>query len=605
MKLLFPEATERQFADAYAQTIIFALLLARMEGSGVLDLKDAYRILESHHLLLSRALQFLTDPMALKEIDSSLSLAQRIINEIPSETLAADEGAEDPWLFFYEYFLSKYDPKLRKKWGVYYTPIEVVRCQVRLVDEILKNEFGKNMGFIEPGVITLDPALGTGTYLLGIIEHALKRVEAEEGPGAVKGGARALVNNLHGFEWMVGPYAVSQLRFSRALTSKGASLPPAGIGIYLTNTLESPHIQPLAPPLFHKPIAQEHERALKVKDAEHVLVCLGNPPYGRHAAAQEMNHAITGGWVRHGDEKGPGILKDFIEPARSAGHGIHLKNLYNQYVYFVRWALWKVFEHRTAVGPGIVTFITASSYLEGDAFVGLREHLRRICDRIDIIDLGGEGRGTRKDENVFAIQTPVAIFVAWRKGKKQDGKSARVRYTKIEGNREEKLRILDGIKSSRSLKWYGVPDDWQATFRNTLYSQFALWPLLTDLFPWQNNGVQCKRTWPIAPSRAVLESRWKELLRSPDRAKAMRESGDRSISLSQADLFDPKKTLLAIEKLSENETLGNIIRYSYRSFDRQYLLADNRLISRPRPALWETHGSRQVYLNCLFSICIA
>jgi hypothetical protein len=44
--------------------------------------------------------------------------------------------------------------------------------------------------------------------------------------------------------------------------------------------------------------------------------------------------------------------------------------------------------------------------------------MRRACDRIDIIDLGGEGRGTRKDENVFAIKTPVAIFIAWRKEKK-------------------------------------------------------------------------------------------------------------------------------------------------------------------------------------------
>ena len=77
-----------------------------------------------------------------------------------------------------------------------------------------------------------------------------------------------------------------------------------------------------------------------------------------------------------------------------------------------------MFEHKTAVGPGIVSFITASSYIDGDAFSGMREHMRKICDHIDVIDLGGEGRGTRQDENVFAIQTPVAIFVAWRKKSK-------------------------------------------------------------------------------------------------------------------------------------------------------------------------------------------
>ena len=39
------------------------------------------------------------------------------------------------WLYFYEEFLSVYDNELRKKTGSYYTPPEVVRAMVRLVDE--------------------------------------------------------------------------------------------------------------------------------------------------------------------------------------------------------------------------------------------------------------------------------------------------------------------------------------------------------------------------------------------------------------------------------------------------------------------------------------
>ena len=74
-------------------------------------------------------------------------------------------------------------------------------------------------------------------------------------------------------------------------------------------------------------------------------------------------------------------------------HGVHIKNLYNLYVYFWRWALWKVFEHDTAEGPGIVSFISASSYLDGDAFSGMREHMRGVCDEIWILDSGW--RGTR------------------------------------------------------------------------------------------------------------------------------------------------------------------------------------------------------------------
>lgn len=602
-RLLFPEATDQQFADAYAQTIIFALLLAQSEGADVLDLASAYKTLESHHLLLSRALQFLTDRQALQEISSSVSLAQRVIHEVSLESMKTGSAGEDPWLFFYEYFLAKYDPKLRKSWGVYYTPVEVVRCQVRLIDEILSKHLGRNMGFVEPGVITLDPALGTGTYLLTIIDHALKRVEEEEGEGAVKGGARSLIHNLHGFEWMVGPYAVSQLRFAGTLTAHGATIPLGGLGIYLTNTLESPHIRPPAPPLFHKPIAQEHERALKIKDAEHVLVCLGNPPYGRHEAADEMNRAVTGGWVRYGDKNEPPILMDFIESARKAGHGVHLKNLYNQYVYFIRWALWKVFEHKTATGPGIVSFITAASYLDGDAFSGLREHMRRVCDQVYIIDLGGEGRGTRKEKNVFAIQTPVAIFIAWRKSIKATETPALTRYVRIEGNRAEKLNRLDNVRSFQGLQWQDVPSDWQAPFRPRESGDYACWPHIKELFPWQNNGVKAGRTWVIDPTENGLKEKLSHLFggEPSEQAELFKESPTGRKLRDKTHQLPPSHVPL-LPLYQEKNSDGVPIRpYSYRSFDRQCIIADARFLDRPSPPLWQAHSERQVYFASLFS----
>ena len=85
----------------------------------------------------------------------------------------AERPTEDPWLYFYEYFLSEYDPRLRKDSGVYYTPVEIVKCQVALVDELLRGDLKRPGGFTHKDVITLDPAAGTGTYLLGVVDHAL------------------------------------------------------------------------------------------------------------------------------------------------------------------------------------------------------------------------------------------------------------------------------------------------------------------------------------------------------------------------------------------------------------------------------------------------
>ena len=453
-QLLFPDAPDERFADAYAQTVLFALLLGRSEGADPLTLGSAENALAAQHNLLSRALQVLTDPHARADIAASLDLLLRVVAVAPPSTLTSPD---DPWLYFYEDFLAVYDASLRKDAGAYYTPVEVVRAQVRLIDNLLVERLGKPLGFADDGVVTLDPAAGTGTYLLGVIEHALGRVEAEQGAGAVAGQATTLAENLYGFELMVGPYAVSELRVSRALRDRGGQLSADGTHVFLTDTLESPNAKPLQPPLFLKPIADQHARALKVKSRVPVIVCLGNPPYDRHEAATDANRARTGGWVRHGEGEERAILRDFLDPAVSAGHGGHLKNLYNLYVYFWRWALWKVFEHDSGGGPGVVSFISASSYLDGDAFCGMREQMRRQCDEIWILDLGGEGRGTRRSENVFAIQTPVAIAVAFRAGEANTDTPARVHYTHVEGTREQKLAALDGIADFSTVEWQECP----------------------------------------------------------------------------------------------------------------------------------------------------
>ncbi len=593
-QLLFPEATDRQFADAYAQTVAFALLLGRSEGADPLTLHSAQAALATQHNLLSRALQVLTDPGARAEMASSLDLLLRVIAEVPASTFVA---AQDPWLYFYEDFLADYDPKLRKEVGAYYTPVEIVHCQVRLIDDLLVNRLGRPLGFAESGVVTLDPAVGTGTYLLGVIEHALRRVEKEEGAGAVAGQATALARNLYGFELLVGPYAVAELRVSRAFRDRGGSLPDDGPHVYLTDTLESPHAKPPQLPLFLKPIAEQHAKALRVKSDVPVIVCLGNPPYDRHEAATSSNKGRTGGWVRWGDsaDGSDSILRSFLDPAIDAGHGVHAKNLYNLYVYFWRWALWKVLEHTSSLGPGVVSFISASSYIDGDAFCGMREHLRRQCDQIWILDLGGEGRGTRRSDNVFSIQTPVAIALAVRERTGDSNDPAVVHYARIRGTKKEKLATLDSLAGVGSINWEVCPDDWQSPFRPSGMGDYFSWPLLTDVLPWQHSGAQVKRTWPIGPDPETLEARWRALLHAPNRSTAFKETRDRKIDHSYPSLANASEREEPLAGLVRESPPPDRVPYGYRTLDRQWILADSRVGDYLRPALWRIHGAHQIY----------
>ena len=465
---------------------------------------------------------------------------------------------------------------------------------MRLIDSLLSNRLEKPDGFADNGVTTIDPATGTGTYLLGIIEHSLNHIAKKYGSGAAKGHAAQLRSNLYGFEIMVGPYAVTELRVTKALQRYGDTA-AGGAQIYLTDTLESPNQEPMQG--YFEPaisLSKQHEAALEVKNAVDVLVCLGNPPYDRTPASD-----AAGGWVRYGDEgvDDRPVLEDFLEPAKTAGHGGDLKNLYNLYVFFWRWALWKVFEQNGADGPGIVSFISASSYLDGNGFAGMREHMRHVCDEVWIIDLGGEGRGPRRSENVFNIQTPVAIALAFRTEGKTGTQPATVRYARLEGTRVEKLAALDTIHDFSGIDWQTCPEGWQARFRPEGKGIYIDWPLLTDLMPWQQSGVKAGRTWVIAPSKETLDERWHSLLQAEgeDRRLLFKDSPTgRKVHESSGDLPP-------IIGLTNNSPSPLSVRFGFRTLDRRFIYSDPRMLDRPGPPLWLSQGNEQIYFLSLFS----
>lgn len=596
---LFPDADEKRFADAYAQTVAYALLLARSRGLDASDIGKAVQALEPAHGLLGQALNVLTQPDALSEVRPAVDVLFRYILAVDLSIFAKMHG--EPWLYFYEDFLAEYDPALRKDFGVYYTPAEVVQAQTALVSVLLRDKYDRKLGFGDDKVAVLDPGVGTATYLLGVIERGAQYALHHGGPGYVPERASVMASNIYGFEWLVGPYAVAHLRLTEELKRRGAILPADGVHVYLTDTLESPHATPpFVAGLFGKKLSDEHKKALAVKSPKTpILVCIGNPPYDRHAAAAAVER---GGWIRYGDGQGDDDipLRAFTEPVVKAGRGGDLKNLYNSYVYFWRWALWKVFEQGEL--PGIVSFITASSYLRGPAFLGMREHMRRTFDELWIINLGGDNLGPRKTPNVFAIQTPVAIAIGARYGGPKPATPAIVHCASlVEGTREEKLARLADINDFADLPWEPAMTGWHDPFLPQRTGVYWAWPLLTDLFPWQHSGVEMKRTWVIAPDANSLSQRWAKLAmaETTEKRRLFVETDYRHVMSTLKD--DAGVTLPPLDSLSAGAPGPMPVRYGFRSLDRRWLLADNRLGDRLRPALWRAHSPKQVYLTSLIS----
>jgi hypothetical protein len=81
--------------------------------------------------------------------------------------------------YFYEPFLESFDPQLREDLGVWYTPPEVVRYQVRRIHYLLKSELNRPRGLADPEVYILDPCCGTGAYLLEVARCIADEVKAD------------------------------------------------------------------------------------------------------------------------------------------------------------------------------------------------------------------------------------------------------------------------------------------------------------------------------------------------------------------------------------------------------------------------------------------
>ena len=246
-----PMPTPRKFADAYAQTVTYAMLLARLSGAAKLDPVEAAKTLDKNNGLLARTLELLGQAAARKELSVGFEMLQRSLEALdPHDFL---KSKPDLWLYFYEDFLAAYDPKLRKDYGVSYTPREVVELQVRLASELLEKRFGKKLGFADDGVVFLDPAVGTGTYPVARSSTGSKRCAPGPGAGAVPGSRQA-----DGREHARLRSAGGTLRRCASAADPGArrrderreaggrARGKAGkrLNIYLADTLESPNAAP-------------------------------------------------------------------------------------------------------------------------------------------------------------------------------------------------------------------------------------------------------------------------------------------------------------------------------------------------------------------------
>jgi predicted helicase len=568
------------FSAAFAQTLAFGLLLVREAGeeAGV----RAWEHMPPEHPLMQTALRVLSLPEVVRELGVGFEVMCDTVNSFAPEILAAPPGGTDPILYFYEYFLATFDPEQRRRLGVYYTPVEVVRYMVGALDRALRDNLG-TQGLGDPQVTILDPAAGTGTFLLEIAERVRAQAVAAAGDGAGPLAMRDLARRMFGFELLVGPYAVAHYRLHHRL-GWGATPDHPRLGIYLADTLAEPGAAAPVGALgfVAAGIAEERREANRIKSEQPILAITGNPPYRRLREGE--NETLVGRWMDH-------LWEDLKEPVSRAGHGNQLNTFPELSVAFWRWAMWKLFEADNAPRRGVVAFISNRKFLTGWPYAGLRKMMRQRFDRIEIIDLRGDVRlgepaGVDGDQGVFDIQVGTAITIAIADGSKAEGEAADVYYhdSWAEGlfSRRAKFEWLVSGADVGTLRNATVVDRGSLDDMRPRPFQNGEWANLVSCFEFRHSGVQTKRDeFVYSPSGEALTTRLLEFKRmSDDRASvAFPGTAARPWKRARAQAFDD----------------GLIQRIAYRPLDRRWLYNNKHFIDRRRPDLQEVWGAHEVW----------
>lgn len=621
-KSLVHDLDPEQFADTYAQTITYGLLSARITDPSKNTLDDLASHMQTNPFLKELMESFI-HVGGRKKNDSGVGLdfdelgvsdVIELLDNALMEAVVRDFGKhnqqEDPVIHFFEGFLQEYDRSIRKDRGVFYTPRPVVSFIVRSMDELLRTEFGLEDGLADittwgemagriddleiPDGATpeqafvqiLDPATGTGTFLVEVIDLIHNTMTAKwqaEGQGKKKIEElwnayvpEHLLPRLHGYELMMAPYAIAHMKIGLKLYETGYRFDDdERARVYLTNSLEPTRDFSGTLAFAIPALANEASAVNDVKRSQRYTVVIGNPPYSVNSAnkASPIDEHL-------------GIYKEGLEDERN------LKPINDDYVKFIRLSHLAI----AATGFGLIGMISNHSYATARLFRAMRRSILQDFDEVRFVDLRGEAsRDPRMlgDRNVFEIQQGVGISLLLKKSRKLDQFGSVLLY-ELTGPRAQKYSWLASHEPS-DVEWRTVDP------RPTLYgfeaalgdieNEYESFVPVDQLFGTGNVGYQTHRDgFVVDIDRGVLISRiegFRDFAANEEELSAefgIRSNRDWSILAAHASLR------------GESDVEGKVRETLYRPFDIRHICYSPALIDYDRFELMRHMASSNVGL---------
>lgn len=613
------------FSDMYAQTITYGLLSARIAGANLsghdefsLHLNASPFLRELMESLLvadgsrgrQKNLHINFDELGIQDVVEALNTSKM---EDIVRNFGDKNFNEDPVTHFYETFLAKYDPVQRVQRGVFYTPQAVVKSIVKSVHrELIENQgFEDGLACIsrigeipsmsrmisslslsreEFAVNILDPATGTGTFLVEVIETIYQTVYSKWlGGGCSKAEIAArwseyvpryLLPRLVGYELLMAPYAIAHLKISLKLMETGYSFGPTDrINIFLTNALSGPkHFDETfdfaIPALDH-----EAQAVNSIKSSKKFSVVIGNPPYSGISSNMNEESIKSIETYKFVDGKHFGEKKHWLQ---------------DDYVKFMRLAESQI----EKAGFGVIGYITNHAFIDNPTFRGMRWHLLQTFDRLLVVDLHGNVMKQEappaglKNENVFDIQQGVAVAIL--------SKSIMpvldhvVSHGDLWGTRSEKYSALSEstihdlvvVPLNPSEKFFFLyPHD------DAFSSEYSEWPQVSEIFQIFAGGFITARDHFVvdidkdALLKRIGQLRDKKL--SDDEIRERFFSGMGSEKYPDGDTRGWKLSS-ARESLRRDRKWTEKVRSClYRPFDERWVYWTDSMVDWPRP---ETNG---------------
>ena len=599
------------FADMYAQTIAYGLLSSRITDPSKKTVDDFTSHMRTSPFLRELMETFLkiggrkgkAGGPGIDFDELGVGDVIQLLDNVNIEAVLRDFGdknrQEDPVMHFFEGFLQAYDKKIRKDRGVFYTPQPVVSYIVRSVHELLQTKFGLTDGLAdiatwgemlkkhpeiklpsltdlpnemktispdEPFVQILDPATGTATFLIEVIEVVHQTLTAKWKKQRLSDAQQLaswneyvpkhLLPRLHAFELMMAPYAIAHMKVGLKLAETGYIFATEERArIYLTNALEPWQKQLNLPEL--DALAHEAAAVNNIKRNKCFTVVVGNPPYSGVSSN-------TGEWITN-------LIKDYYFVNGKPLGERNPKWLQDDYVKFIRFGQGLL----SRSGIGLFSLITNHSYIDNPTFRGFRRNFATQFSNIATLDLHGNSKKKELspdgsiDENVFEIQQGVSVFVAWN----SYDENRKILHSDLFGSRESKYERLNG-SSYASTNWSVVsssePYYLLMPQSEDLRVEYDAGMRITDLTITNGWGVATRKDYLLVDfDREDLRSKFNKIL-----------GGTVNDAYSLGLKESPHWKLSSVKERLGKTVGERVVKYAYRPFDNRWVFYEPLMIER-------------------------